>query len=302
MGDNVDISSKIDVLLMKMEKVEMKMEQVEQRLDSMEKKLDLRLTAVEAKCSMLERKSLKHDKINKYVHKEVEKLKSAVNVLEQQKLENNIIIRGATEVESETNVLSSVISMAGQILSKFNPNITPQDIAHARRLGSKQKDASRPILVQLSGTEAKLLIMKNLKDKNLDCSQFDFSGTPWGLENQKIYVSDHLTAHNSKIFYQARQLKKKKKVKYAWTKLGQVFVKEDDDSRALNITSADQLSSLMYTSDEESDTGDTELESKDTDSALDVIPGKKRTNKHLSPRNTRSKMNKIEQQKTKKTT
>lgn len=244
----------------------------------------------------------RHDKQHKYVLKELTKLKSTVNNLEQQKLEKNIIIKGVPETEGDDHVLLSY--MVDSILSHIDPEFHSEYVVNVRRVGAKKENAHRPILVVMSNTDRKLAVIKNIKGKELNCAKFSNKGKLWGTNEQKIFIGDHLTSTNNNIFYHARQLRKKNKVKYAWTKLGQVYIKENEDSRAINVTSIEQLSSFanqLESSDEQSD-GETETEQKETETEYDTDAApkrkhqtSKRSSKHLSPKNTRSKKNKTDE-------
>lgn len=46
---------------------------------------------------------------------------------------------------------------------------------------------------------------------------------------------------SSDIFYKARQLRKKNRIKDAWFKLGTIYIRKDDESQAFNIQSVQQL-------------------------------------------------------------
>lgn len=282
MGDS-NIASKLDKLCDKMDSFDKK-------LDSVEVKLDTRLTMVEQKCSLLEKKSNKHAEQQKYVMREIRKLKSTVNTLEQQRIESNVIIKGVTEIEGDdTDTLSFMVD---GILSHIHSEFESTSVITVRRIGVKNSDTSRPILVVMRNSEAKLHVMRNLKERNLHCAQFNHNGKPWGTKEKKIFVSDHLTSVNNNIFYNARQLRKKNKIKYAWTKLGKVYVKKDDVSRAHNISTLEQLSLFerqLESSDEETTVESEADESEAEVETIHTIPEKmsikkgKRGASHVSP-------------------
>lgn len=292
MAENMTVSAKLDKLIDKMNEFDTK-------LSSLEAKVDNRLTVVEQKCTVLEQKSLKHDMKNKYVLKEITKLKSTVNTLEQQKLEKNIIVRGVLELENGDEELLG--EMVDAILSSIDPDFVSVSVVSVRRIGVKKGDTPRSILIVMRNTNEKLSIMKNLKGKRPQCAQFKNRGVPWGTSDQKIYLEDHLTYTNGNIFYHSRLLRKNGIVKFAWTKLGHVYVKKDNASYAVNIKTIEQFTSIkkelestMEQSEEETEAEPMETE---TDCDTDAAPNcqsrdSKRNNKHLSPKVTRSKKKK----------
>lgn len=266
-------------------KLEAFFDKLDRRLESMENKLDSRLSKVEDKCNKLDRKSKKQEKDHKEVASEVSKLKISVAVLEQEKLERNVIIKGIPESENEDN--DSLSNIVEDVFCLLDADFESQFLIRVRRIGTKNiKNKSRLIVAELANDAIKLKIMKGLADKNLNCSRFKYAdGNAWGSNEDKIFLSDQLTSTMSHIFYHARQLRKQKQIKYAWTKLGRVYVKKDDDSRAFNIKSIEQLTDFKHkliTGDQQSDgddsdesdsnNQDTEMETE-SEAASEVAPG-----------------------------
>lgn len=222
-------------------KLESFFEKLDKRLESMENKLDNRLTIVESQCNNLERKQKKQQKFCTKVGSEVDKLKISVAVLEQERLERNVIIKGVPELQNEDSV--ALEDKVESIFCFLDTDFESQYLTSVRRIGNnKDKNKNRLIVAQLSDVTIKSKVMKGLAAKNMNCSHFTYtSGMEWGSSDKKIYLSDDLTPTMSKVYYHARQLKKQKIVKYAWTKLGRIYVKEKDDSRAYKISSMEQL-------------------------------------------------------------
>lgn len=124
--------------------------------------------------------------------------------------------------------------MVDTLLQKFECYESVQ-LRSTRRFGNKNQGNSRFIMVELVSTDVKLGIMKSLKNKKL----------VWGPNHDQVYFSDHLTLLNNSLFYKARIMKRKNDVKYAWTKLGKIYIKKSDNSRAVLIKSSDQLEKFI---------------------------------------------------------
>lgn len=260
MSQNSDLNAKLDKIL--------------EKIESLENKMDSRMNKLEDQYAVLMKKSNKHDKIQKSVLNEVTNLKARVNSMEQNMLINNIIIRGVKELESNEDDLGIMVDL---MMCKLEKDFESSEVLSSHRIGVKKTDKPRLILVKMTNVDSKTKIMKNLKDKSLDCSQFTSKNKAWGTKNDRIFLGDHLTSTTNNIFYHARQLKKRNKVKYAWSKLGKIYVKKDDDSRAVQIKCQDQLSQFdkqLY-SDEESSCSESETE------AEIVIDSKKRPKRKL---------------------
>lgn len=230
MSSSTDTNNKLDKILEKIESLDKK-------LDSVESKMDKRLCVVEQQCAIITKKSVKHEKHINYIAKEVSDLKAKINAMEQEKLKCNIILKGMNEIESNAKGLNLMVDT---ILQTFN-GFESHHLKHARRIGNVIHGKPRLILAELANTEVKLEIMHSLKNKKFTCDQFSNDGKVWGTNVEQIFISDHLTPVTSKIFYQARQLKKKQKIKYAWSKLGKIYVRKDENSRAHLIESLKQL-------------------------------------------------------------
>ena len=56
-----------------------------------------------------------------------------------------------------------------------------------------------------------------------------------------IYINESLSKQNKHIFFLSRKYKKEHKRKYAWTRNGVSYLKEDDDSDSIKIQSKDEL-------------------------------------------------------------
>lgn len=236
MPQDSDVTKKLDKLLEKMESFDRK-------LDSVEGKMDLRLSKVEDQCASLQKKAHKTEKRQSYLINEVTKLKASVNLLEQEKLSNNIIMKGVKEIEGteDTHILPIMVK---SILETLDSSFESRQVLSARRIGVKKNNNPRLIVVEMVKADCKLKIMKNLKGKDLNCSQFNYNGVTWGSPDDKIFLNDQLTPISSNLFFQARQLRKNNKVKYAWSKLGKIYIKKDDNSRAYHIKCLEQLIQL----------------------------------------------------------
>lgn len=230
-------------------------DKIDKRLESMENKLDSRLSIVEVQCSKLEKKSVRQERNQAKVNQELHKLQISVAVLEQEKVVNNVIIKGVPEVANEDD--DSTGDLVDSIFNHLNAEFESKYLVRVRRIGKKNDgNKSRLIVAELVDSAQKLAIMKNLAGKDINCSLFkQVNGTEWGPSTDKIFLTDHLTPTMANIFYHARQLRKQKKIKYAWTKLGHIYVKKDDVSLAYNIKSMEQLNTFEHKIISESKTG-----------------------------------------------
>ena len=200
------------------------------------------------RCDYLEQDNAKKDEV-------IHNLSNKVEALEQYSRIDNIVISGL-----ETRLYSSTVrSDNTDTVSKFeepvlensvlellndelHANIKPSDIsvmhylprkiaAKAKPNVAKQKD----IIVRFTNRKAKNAVMakkSNLKKRKEE-------GKP------RIFISDHLTKSNSELFYQSRELRRKKMINNTWTYNCKVFIRTNgntpEEHRVIPITNIADL-------------------------------------------------------------
>lgn len=187
--------------------------------------------------------SVKLKKKSDKIESEVNTLKATVNTLQQDKLARDLIIRGVPNVDTDEDGL---LTLTNLMLKKINCD-KPYNISSIQRVGRndvEQASKFRPILVQFEHETQKDNVLLAKKKVKLSCNEIEFEGKVLGSDAQVIYFDECLTKVNMDFFYHARMLRKKKLIKYAWTRSGTVFVKKDDGSKAVRITDMAQLRSF----------------------------------------------------------
>lgn len=222
-SQNDDLSKKMDQLLNKFCEVEEKMHE--------------RMTDIEIKYDSMQKKVSNNEKTNKYLCAEISKLKQKMNDIDQEQLSCDIIVRGIKEIETSEAELGELVF---NLLFCLYENILDENIVQFKRLGN-QSISMKPILIKLSNKSVKEEIMRLKKEKKVDCAMISLKGTRIGAATDAIYISDNLTPANASLYYNARQLKKKGAVKFAWTKMGTVYIRKDESSKAVRLCSHDQL-------------------------------------------------------------
>lgn len=96
------------------------------------------------------------EKINK-LEGENQKLKSKTNELDKKNRRNNIIIFGIEEKGGE-DLIEKVVSL---INTKLNLNTSIADVSNGYRIGKKNENISRPIILELLRVKQKQLILNN---------------------------------------------------------------------------------------------------------------------------------------------
>lgn len=219
-----------------------KMDKLLDKFVSVEEKLDKRMSKIESDCRNLKKKSDSHDKKQKRLSNEVSQLKAKLNEIEQQNLNCNMIIKGVKEEDTEEAQHTGGLA---EFLCKYvYKELDPTHILISKRIGVKNQH-TRPILVQFRTEETKSLVMDAKKKVKLDCSKIpSYGNKPLGTADEIIYFSDHLTPFSATLYYHARLLKKQLGFKYVWTKIGHIYVRENDQDRAILIKSLEQITAI----------------------------------------------------------
>lgn len=146
--------------------------------------------------------------------------------------------------ETKEDLLEMVTCLAKNI----SCNITLSDIKDIYRVqGKKENVSNTPIVVETISTLLKANMLKlskafNIQHKTKLCAKH------LGLraaEDTPIFISEQLTAKGSRLHFLARDLAKSKAYKFCWTAYGKVYVRKDENSPIITISSEPQVQHLM---------------------------------------------------------
>ena len=159
--------------------------------------------------------------------KKIEYLSDEIDELQQYGRRNAVVISGVPEREGE-NTDTIMLEIARD---KMNISLEPHEIGRSHRLGPVRVGARKPRNIVVK------LVTYNVRKRIYDARK-SLAGGPHG-----IFISEHLTKRRGELFYQARQLLKKGKVKYAWTSDGRVLVR-DYSGKASQIRSLSDINNI----------------------------------------------------------
>lgn len=207
--------------------------------------------AVESAVSFLSEENTqlkkKIDQLIVQSHKDKEQIIMLENKLEDfQRMDrkSNIEIRDVPLKGSETklDILSMVQKLADNIEIKLEQNEV-KDIVKIHNNKSKKST----LIVELTNTFKKTEFMKAAKNFNLRYKSNKLAAKHLGINttpDTPIFISENLTSKAARLYFLARDLKISKKYKYCWTGFGKVFLRYDDKSPIINITSEEQVHAL----------------------------------------------------------
>lgn len=124
-------------------------------------------------------------------------------------------------------------------------NISAPRIQTIYRLKTKNNSPASPILVKCATSYERNFVLKTISDhrrKNKDFLRLTMIGFN---SNELFYVNENLSQSNYKLFFEARKLKKQKRLYSVFTMRGIVYVKRSDTDPPLQIYCNDHLEQLF---------------------------------------------------------
>lgn len=175
-----------------------------------------------------------NEKENKELKERINTLETLMEQIEKENIKNNIIINGI-DIQGKQENTTEVVN---NILKKLN--IIPEGKIEKCYRKNQQQEKS-PIVVKLKNEETKIEILKTRKTigeiTTKDCL---LKG-----KGSQIYINEQLTNKINNIFFHTRELKKNKKIAFAWTRDGNIYAKKTETSQKVKIKSMEDLQDLQ---------------------------------------------------------
>lgn len=201
------------------------------KVEETNKKVDLFIVKVES----IEKDVSEMKKEIGVLNNEVLKLKSSLNDLEQYSRNCNLEISGIPTSENEnlTETLGKIAQLVG-----FHDDL---NIAKIHRVPTRSNKDPKPIICQFNlRSDRDDFLLKARGKKNLNINDLDSNFVP-----STFYVNEHLTMQNKYILSKAKQFRRDhQEFKYVWCRDGKVFVRKNENSKAIRIKSDTDLTQL----------------------------------------------------------
>uniref|UniRef100_A0A8D8QXV8 FP protein C-terminal domain-containing protein n=2 Tax=Cacopsylla melanoneura TaxID=428564 RepID=A0A8D8QXV8_9HEMI len=184
----------------------------------------LKLTVLENKndIEMLKKKLGEKETENSKLKKRVDQQDNAIGDINQRQRLINIVVNGIEEKKGEN--VEEIVAQLGKDLDI--PDAENQ-IQVAHRVPSATTPS--PIVVRMLNSKTRDVWVKAARDKK--------------LREKKIYINEHLSPRNYKLFKSVKEWAKENRHKYVWTKDCRIMMRKDDNSKVKFIKSMDDLSS-----------------------------------------------------------
>lgn len=159
-----------------------------------------------------------------------------MHLQKQQSLENNFEISGIPEEKNE-DLVKKVINIINENSDSKLINENDIDVVYRKKINDKYNKNGYPpkICVRVNKNKVKRSVFEN---KKLILQKIE---SAQGETDLSIFINESLSAHFSFLLKQARDLRKKNKIKYAWVKNGSIFIKKTDESKTIKVLSTQHL-------------------------------------------------------------
>lgn len=173
---------------------------------------------------------------NALLKKKLSSLTSSLDNAERFSRQKNIEIQNVPKKTGEN--LMDVVSRIGASLQS---PVDPLSIDYVTRVPTQVKNMPKNIIVPFVSKITRFsscIPEKRLSEKS---SQAGLSVIDVA---DKLYINEHLTLTNKRIFKEARAIARSKGFKFVWTQNGNVLIRKSETSRILQISSEDDLKRL----------------------------------------------------------
>lgn len=175
--------------------------------------------------------------LNHVLTTRIGKVEYTMDCFEQKTLNRNLIISGIPEKENEN--LKSIIT---KMCSAININAIDTDIKNIERLKTHSENSGMPksVIIEFNNIRVRDEMLKKKKEK-LSTSNIMHDIVKNSSDDRPIYITEEITKYRRYLFKIARDIKREKRIEFAWVKNGELFVKKNKDSKAVKIKFQEQL-------------------------------------------------------------
>lgn len=209
-------------------------------------------TSIEKSISFLAEQNVEFKKKIESLEIELKKRDEQIYLLEN-KLEDTARQQKKTTIEVRNVPLEgketkeSLISLVSNLARNISTEINIADIKDIYK--TKKNSTKKTIIVELNSTLVRDNLLNAAKKFNTGAApNLKLAAKHLGLKKDPdvpIFISESLTPNASRLYFLARDVKKVKKYKYCWTSIGNVYLRKDDTSTIIHITSESQIQNLM---------------------------------------------------------
>ena len=120
-------------------------------------------------------------------------------------------------------------------MPEFESNpLTSEDIDISHPLPSERKDGKNVAVCRFISRKSKFRLLEAKKNNR----ELKYKG-------HLVYINDHLSKENRKLFAAAAEKKRELGYKFLWTRQAAIFLRKDEHSEVLRIDSIEKLRTIV---------------------------------------------------------
>lgn len=174
---------------------------------------------------------------NDNLRSQINNVEYQVETIIQNNINNNIVLYGVPQTESE-NLNSICDSLAAALEVDLQPNKI--EVAFRKHIsGTKSSGLPAPIVIRFNNNKTKAAVMAASKSHKINADIIDTS-----FEKRPIYITEQLTRNKQFIFKCARDKKREGKIKFAWSKNGEIYIRISENSPIIRIKRHQELNDI----------------------------------------------------------
>ncbi|XP_028174862.1 uncharacterized protein LOC114363367 [Ostrinia furnacalis] len=172
----------------------------------------------------------------------IKTLETRIEQIERNARNSSIEIRNVPKSVSENK--EDLLNIVKSIGSSVNMELKNLDIKDTFRYKSKTS-TTMPIVVEFATVPTKVSLLNAVKKFRQD-TKTNLTTAHAHIDGPKkpIYISDHLTMQSKKVFASARKFATENSYKFCWTNHGYIYLRKEEGSKAVLITSEEDLNKL----------------------------------------------------------
>lgn len=203
-----------------------------------------RLDGMEARLDALESKHSQGNPDTITLLETIEQLRSQIHERDQESFYNDVEISGIPEEQGE-----NVLHLATTVAEKLGVSCEERDLVSVERAGMRRALSGaeaaplrpRPLVIRLARHQ--------LRDAFLQAARVRRGATTAGMglkaSPTTFYVNERLSKHNKMLFFEAREKARTHCWKYAWTRDGRIFVRQETGKSAFRVRSQLDLKKIF---------------------------------------------------------
>lgn len=138
-----------------------------------------------------------------------------------------------------------------KLVAKMDAKVEKNDVSsievvpkNTKSTSQKKLPNSQTILVKFSNYNAKGEMIKKKTKVGAILMEQITSKTNERQRAQSIYFRDHLTKFGLDLFSRCKTIQRQANLKFCWTKDGQMYLRKDESSKVIRVSSAKDISKL----------------------------------------------------------